>query len=91
MRLIKSTIVGLLTAAVAGALAIALQLQLSLGAATYRGPGITGGDDTVAFGTQIEAVSISLGPAIVVTLVAGIGGFVWQWRRSRRSAAPGTA
>lgn len=90
MRLAKSVIVGLLTAVAAGALAMALQLQLSLGAVTSRDPAITSGNDTVdtvgfSLGAHVEVVSINLMPALIVGLAAGLGGLAWQWKRGRRS------
>ena len=87
MRLVKSVVVGLLVAVTASALAITLQMQLSLGAVTSRGPEITSGDDNVgvSFGAQVEAVSINLMPSMIVGLAAGVGGFAWQWKRGRRS------
>ncbi len=90
MRSVKSIIVGLLTAVAAGALAMALQVQLSLGTTSSRGPEITSGDDSVdnvgvSFGAHVEAVSINLMPAMIVGVAAGIGGFAWQWKRGQRS------
>jgi len=79
MRVVKAVLVGVLAAGVAAIAVGALLLWRSIGVTTqsysYSDAGGGIGADVVVFNTAAP---------MLVAMVAGVSGFVWQWKRARR-------
>lgn len=81
MHLMKSVLVGVVAAVLAAVAVAAVMIVFSIGAVIeVESYSDAGG------GIGAEYVSINPAAAYLAGVVAGVAGFAWQWRRTRRPA-----
>lgn len=81
MRLLKSVLVGAMAAVLAAIAIGAVMIVFSIGAVTKVESYADAGG-----GVGVEYVSINPAAAYIAGVAAGVAGFDWQWRRTRRPA-----
>ncbi len=80
MRLLKSVLAGVLAVVIAEVALIACSIIVPLVTTAFEARKSGGGIGSIG-------VVLNAGVLLVMAVVAGIAGFLWQWRRSRPTPA----